>query len=90
MRLWHRLRQHPGRNGYLLLAGGAVSALVGVVGTLTFLHEIQIGGRIPAGQIAARLILPHVILLLGLGMLLTGFILLRRDAVIRNRTEPED
>ncbi len=85
MTLWQKLCAHPSRNGYLLLGVGALCALIGAIGTIAFLREVHIGGRLPAGQIAARLILPHITLLFGLGISLTGFILLRRNAVIRQR-----
>jgi hypothetical protein len=78
------------RKTYGLLGFGAILTVGGAVGTALFLRDIQTGKRIPPAQIAARLILPHVALLAGLGLLLAAVILLRKHIVIRSRLPKDD
>lgn len=77
------------RKPHGLLGIGGILTLAGAVGTAAFLRDIQTAKQIPAAQIAARLILPHMALLTGLGLLLTAIILLRKQVVIRDRL-PKD
>ena len=90
MTLWQKLCANPARSGYWLMGGGALCVLIGSIGIVAFLREVHVGGRMPAGQIAARLILPHILLLVGLGIVLAGLIVLRRNAVIRQRQQDGD
>ena len=72
---------------YGILLWGGLLSLLGGIGTISFLRDIQQGHRIPPGQIAARLILPHITLLTGLGMILAGMILLRKRAILQERQQ---
>ncbi len=75
---------------YLLLLCGGICSVSGGIATILFLREIDRGGRMPPGQVAARLILPHMALLTGLGMLLAGVIILKRNAILRERQRKEE
>lgn len=70
---------------WALLVAGGTFVILGGLGVVSFLREIYRGGRIPAGQVAARLILPHVGLLMGLALILSAIILMRKHAVIEDR-----
>lgn len=70
---------------YGLFVWGALLSILGGIGTISFLREIQHGEYIPLSQLATRLLLPHVALLTGLGLVLASIILLRKQAVMRDR-----
>ena len=74
---------------YGILLWGLFLSLLGMIGTLTFLQEVQVGQEFSLGQIASRLLLPHVTLLTGLGMTMAGVILLRKQAILRERQAKE-
>jgi len=90
MRRWSKKRDPITVRNYWLLGSGLMLALLGGIGTGAFLYEIQKGGRIPPGQIAARLILPHIALLAGLGLMLAAVILLRKHTIIQERKPEEE
>jgi len=74
---------------YALLLWGVVLTALGAIGTVAFLQQIQEGRKIPPGQIAARLILPHVALLAGLGLMLAAVILLRKHVIMQERRQKD-
>lgn len=86
MRRWF---EDNGLSGVMLIVGFLVS-LGGGIATLVFLEEIDRGGRIPPGQLFRQLIVPHITLLLGLGIMLGAFIFMMRRRVIAKRlADPE-
>ena len=81
--------KNPRRATLFLVWAGFGFSVAGGVGTASFLQKVRSGGQIPAGQVAARLVLPHVALLFGLGLILSAVILLRKQAVIAGRREED-
>ncbi|MFU8781364.1 MAG: hypothetical protein ACNA71_10140 [Kiritimatiellia bacterium] len=86
---WWKKRNRATSRDYALLFWGIILTVLGAIGTVAFLHEIQNGRKIPPGQIAARLILPHVALLAGLGLMLAAVILLRKHAIMQERRQDD-
>lgn len=68
----------------LVLTGGAMTAS-GIVKIITFLQNIPQHETLTTNQILRELILPHMMLLFGMGLLGWGFILLVRQAIIQSR-----
>ena len=82
---WFKKRHRSKWKSYGLLLWGAILSILGAIGTVTFLREIQRGEHIPPAQLIVQLILPHMALLTGLGLMLAGCIILRKDAIMRER-----
>lgn len=89
MQKWWRKRDRARSRDYAFLIWGMILTVLGAIGTVAFLHEVRHGRSIPPGQVAARLILPHVALLAGLGLMLAAVILLRKHAIMQERQKDE-
>lgn len=76
--------------GFLCLAPGVALALFGGIRTIGFLRIVHTYQQITARELLIRLILPHMLLLLGVGLVTAAFILITRAAVIRGRMRDED
>ena len=90
MRSWLKNKSRSTLRCYALFIWGFILSVSGGLGTILFLREIDRGSRIPPGQITARLILPHIALLTGLGMLLAGAIIMRRNAILLDREHKDE
>ena len=69
---------------FLVLAGGAMTT-TGIINITAFLKNIPQHENLTASQILHGLVLPHIMLLCGMGFLAWGFILLIRQAIIQSR-----
>lgn len=67
----------------LVLGGGLI--LIGLVFLLVFLKRVEQYETVTASQLLRELVLPHMILLLGGGLVTTSVILFTRRSVIRKR-----
>jgi hypothetical protein len=77
--------KHTGKKNRGLLVAGIICTILGGTGTALFLREISAARTIPPGQVAARLILPHVALLTGLGLILAAVIISHKNRVLTER-----
>jgi len=75
--------------GSLCLLSGVFLALFGTVRTIGFLRIVHTYQSITARELLIKLILPHMLLLLGVGLVTASFILFTRAAVIHRRMRHE-
>jgi len=71
---------------FCLVVGGGLT-IAGSIRLFAFLERIQASKTISAGQLLRELVLPHIVLLAGLGLVTTAFILFTRRAIIRRREQ---
>lgn len=76
--------------GMLCMVVGAVLALGGAVRTFRFLAVVHTYETVTARQLVRELIIPHMTLLLGLGLLTASLILATRAVVIGKRRQQKD
>ena len=82
---WCQQTYHRRSRHHALLVGGIILATAGAIGTLLFLYVMQQGRVIPPRQLAMRLILPHITLLTGIGMILSAILLIRKQRIMDER-----
>ncbi len=75
--------------GTLCMVPGLGLMLFGAVRTLGFLRIVHTYQQITARELLVKLIVPHMVLLLGVGLVAAGLVCLTRAAVIRSRTRHE-
>ncbi|MFU8780252.1 MAG: hypothetical protein ACNA71_04415 [Kiritimatiellia bacterium] len=85
MRAWIKKTKNLSKKNRGLLFAGIICTILGGTGTALFLREISAARTIPPGQVAARLILPHVALLTGLGLILAAVIIAHKNRVLAQR-----
>lgn len=73
--------------GSLCLVAGFFLAAYGAVRTFGFLSVVHTYQRITARELVLKLIVPHMLLLLGIGLVTAAFILFTRAAVIHGRRQ---
>jgi hypothetical protein len=71
--------------GSLCLVAGAGLAIFGGVRTFGFLGIVHTYQSITARELILKLIVPHMLLLCGIGLITAAFILITRGVVIRSR-----
>lgn len=82
----------PLRSRYFLNAGtlcltfGMILAASGAIRTFGFLSIVHTYQHITARELLVKLILPHMLLLFGIGLMTAAFILITRSAVIHSRS----
>ena len=75
-------KQHA---GIIYLVSGGLLALVGAVRLIMFLNSIEAYKTVSAAQLFRLLVVPHIVLLAGFGLVATAFVLFTRRAIIRKR-----
>ncbi len=73
--------------GAFCLAAGGVLTVVGTMRLSAFLNRIQDYKTVTPGQLMRELILPHIVLLAGVGLVTAAFVLFTRSAIIRRRQQ---
>lgn len=74
---------------YAMMAWGALLSILGGMGSVAFLREIHEGEDIRPLQLIVRLVLPHMALLTGFGLILASSMLLRKNAIIEDQQIPD-
>jgi hypothetical protein len=64
-----------------------VLTVAGAMRLFAFLDSVRGYKTVTSGQLLRELVMPHVVLLAGLGLMTTAFILLTRRAIIRRRQQ---
>ena len=73
--------------GAVCLGAGVVMTVVGAIRLFAFLDRIREYKAVTAGQFLRELVLPHIVLLAGLGLVTAAFVLYARRAIIRRRQQ---
>ncbi len=73
-----------------LIALGLVMSLGGCIQTVAFLNDVQMYETITAKQLVRKLVIPHMVMLSGLGLLVGSLIFMARHAVIQIRMRHEE
>lgn len=73
--------------GFFCLVTGGVLTVAGTVRLSAFLNRIQEYKTVTPGQLMRELVLPHVVLLAGVGLVTAAFVLFARCAIIRRRQQ---
>lgn len=73
--------------GFFCLITGGVMTVVGAIRLFAFLERVGNYKAVSAGQLLRELVLPHIVLLAGIGLVTTAFILFTRQAIIRRREQ---
>jgi hypothetical protein len=76
--------------GSLCLVAGSGLAVFGAVRTFGFLGIVHTYQRITARELILRLVVPHMLLLSGIGLITAAFILITRAVVIRSRIQHKE
>jgi len=71
--------------GSFCLVTGGILTLFGTVRLVAFLNRVQAYKSLTAAQLFQELVLPHIVLLIGIGLVTAAFILFTRGAIIRKR-----
>jgi len=69
-----------------LITGGTLT-VVGTIRLFAFLDRIREDKAVTVGQLLRELVLPHIVLLAGLGLLTAAFVLYARRAIIHRRQQ---
>jgi hypothetical protein len=69
--------------GFVMMTGGCIQ-------TLDFLDKVETYAVITARQLVRELIIPHMVMLCGMGMLVGGFIFMVRRGVIEARMKHDE
>jgi hypothetical protein len=79
------------KRGMWLVVMGLIPAFAGLAGVLLFLRRVT-GPRQRMGSstIIQELVLPHFLMIVGLGVALFGLVVLVRARVVRSRSEPSE
>jgi hypothetical protein len=73
------------RIGWLFIAGGLVSVIGGALTMVAFFKQPDAGGDVTAFRIVRGVVLPHIFIFLGLGVLIYGIILISKIMIIAKR-----
>ena len=73
--------------GLFCLVTGGILTVGGTIRLFAFLNRIRDYKAVTAGQLLRELVLPHVVLLAGIGLVTTALILFTRRAIIRRREQ---
>ncbi len=88
------MKDDPGRQyfnaGIYCMIPGLLLALTGGVRTLGFLRTVHTYQQISARELILKLIVPHMVLLTGMGLMTAAVVLLVRTAIIRTRSRHEE
>jgi hypothetical protein len=71
--------------GALCLVTGGVLTVAGTIHLSAFLNRIQDYKTVTPGQLMRELVLPHIVLLAGVGLVTAAFVLFTRHAIVRRR-----
>ena len=71
--------------GIFFLIGGALSVVGGGLAMINFLRQPDIGRAMPASEILTGIVLPHIFVFLGVGVLTYGVILVGKVMIIERR-----
>lgn len=75
------------KTGLFCLVTGGVLTIVGTIRLSAFLNRIQDYKTVTPGQLIRELVLPHIVLLAGVGLVTAAFVLFTRRAIIRRRQQ---
>ena len=73
------------RIGWLFIAGGLVSVIGGTLTMVAFFKQPDTGGDVTAFSIIRGVVLPHIFIFLGIGVLIYGVILVSKILIIAKR-----
>ncbi len=73
-----------------VIFGGFVMMVGGCIQTMGFLNKVPTYAVITARQLVRELIIPHMVMLCGMGLLVGGFIFMIRRGVIQARMEHDE
>lgn len=73
--------------GFLCLLSGSVLTVFGAIRIFGFLSMVQTYKTLTPRQLMQQLVFPHMLLLLGLGLVAAALILFTRAAIIRQRRQ---
>lgn len=73
--------------GTVCLVTGGVMTVAGAIRLVTFLNRVRDYKTVTAGQLLRELVLPHIVLLAGIGLVAAAFVLFTRRAIIRRREQ---
>lgn len=73
--------------GVICLITGGVLTVAGTIYLSAFLNRIQDYKTVSPSQLMRELVLPHVVLLAGVGLVTAAFVLFTRRAIIRRRQQ---
>jgi hypothetical protein len=73
-----------------LITLGVVMLVGGGVQTIRFVNRVHMYKELTARQLAQELIIPHMIMLCGMGLLVASIIFMVRGAVVRARMNHDD
>ncbi len=73
--------------GTVCLVTGGVLTVVGASRLFAFLQRIRDYETLSPGQLMRELVLPHIVLLAGIGLITAAFVLFTRRAIIRRRAQ---
>lgn len=73
--------------GAICLVTGGLLMIIGIIRLLAFVHRIQDYKALSAVQLFRLLVVPHILLLAGFGLITAAFVLFKRRAIIRKRQQ---
>jgi hypothetical protein len=73
--------------GFVCLITGGVLTVVGAIRLFAFLQRVRDYETVSPGQLMRELVLPHIVLLAGVGLVTAAFVLFTRRAIIRRRQQ---
>lgn len=69
------------------LITGAVLTVAGTIRLFAFLDRVRDYKTVTSGQLLHELVLPHIVLLAGIGLVTAAFVLYTRRAIIHRREQ---
>lgn len=88
------MRDDPGRHyfniGIYCMIPGFLLTLFGSIRTLGFLRIVHTYQQISARELILKLIIPHMVLLTGMGLMTAAVVFFVRATIIRTRSRHEE
>ncbi len=75
--------------GSLCLVTGGILTLTGAGVMIAFLKHVQTLEKTTAPMLVYRLIIPHILFLVGLGLLATALVIFTRTAIVSTRRQQQ-
>lgn len=71
--------------GVFFAGGGLISIVGGALAMFRFLRRPDIGDDLPASELFRGVVLPHIFMIVGVGVITYGVVLLVRASIIEKR-----
>ncbi len=75
------------KGGVICLITGGILTILGTIRLFAFLDRVRDYKALTASQLLRELVLPHIVLLAGIALVTTAFILFTRRSIIRRRQQ---